>query len=86
MKALRIAFGLSLVLFALVLGGVALFAIFDPAGSKLADDGDPFGPPPSRAVSVVMFGASIAINIVGMLLIVRSTSKRSGGKTFFASE
>jgi hypothetical protein len=77
MKELRFTFGLSLVLFALVLGGVALFAIFDPAGSKLADDNDPFGPPPSRVVSVVMLGTSVAINIVGMLLIVRSTSKHS---------
>ena len=41
-----------------------IYAVFDPVGTKLSDDGDPFGPPPtvleSVSVSLVFFVVMIA--------------------------
>jgi len=77
MKALCICSGVSLVLLALVVSGLALIAIIDPVSTKMADDNDPFGPPPSRLSSLSMFGASVAIGIGGVYLIRRSFHPRS---------
>ena len=44
-SALRLMASILLLLFAGVLGVVQFLAIVDPVGTKMADDGDPFGDP-----------------------------------------
>ena len=44
-RPMRIAVAIILLLFAGLLGIVELIAIVDPVGTKMADDGDPFGNP-----------------------------------------
>jgi hypothetical protein len=46
--------GLVLLLSGIVGTAVALLSIFDPVASKMADDGDPFGTPPSLFSSLVI--------------------------------
>jgi hypothetical protein len=59
-----------------VLGTAAsLFEIFDPAGSKMADDADPFGTPPSLLSSFVIMFISLCIFAVGAFLTWRSARK-----------
>ena len=72
MKALVTTFGVGLILLAFILGSMAVVAIFDPISAKMADDGDPFGTPPSRAFSAFILSASVALGIVGVYLIRRA--------------
>jgi len=44
-SALRLMASILLLLFAGVLGVAQFLAIVDPVGTKMADDGDPFGDP-----------------------------------------
>jgi hypothetical protein len=47
---------------------VSLIAIADPVGTKMADDNDPFGPPPSRISLLVMMLLLLAIGAVGVYI------------------
>ncbi len=49
---LRKGAGFMIALFGLLGTGVGILAILDPAGSKMSDDSDPFGTPPSLLESV----------------------------------
>ena len=61
--------GLALIGLSLLGSGVAVIAILDPVGTKMADDNDPFGIPPSLSQSFGMLAVSIAIGVLGALLI-----------------
>ena len=69
MKVFCITAGIGLVLLSLVACGVFLIAIVDPVGTKMADDNDPFGPPPSRLYSVSGLLVSVAIGAAGVYLV-----------------
>ncbi|MFA6563375.1 MAG: hypothetical protein WCV00_15815 [Verrucomicrobiia bacterium] len=69
MKAVSITAGIGLVLLSLVACGAYLIAIVDPVGTKMADDNDPFGPPPSRLYSVSGLVISAVIGAAGVYLI-----------------
>ena len=43
----------------------AVFGILDPVGAKMADDGDPFGLPPTVGESLTLLGAYLALAAVG---------------------
>jgi len=45
---------------------VSLIAIADPVGTKMADDNDPFGPPPSRMGSARIVVVFLAIGALGI--------------------
>lgn len=48
---------------------VSLLAIADPVGTKMADDNDPFGPPPSRAGSAVTLLVCLGLGLTGGYMI-----------------
>jgi len=73
--------GALLLVFGLLGVIVAIFALVDPAGAKLADDGNPFGPPPSRVQSVQQMVAFAVTALAGAWLIARRrTARHSGAK------
>ena len=76
MKAVSITAGIGLVLLSLITCGVLLVAIVDPAGTKMADDGDPLGPPPSRLGSASGLLVSAVIGAAGVHLIYKSFRPR----------
>jgi hypothetical protein len=67
-----VASGIALVLLSLVACGVYLIAMIDPVGTKMADDNDPFGPPPSRLYSLTAFCISVTVGSAGIYLVARS--------------
>jgi hypothetical protein len=77
MKVLCFFSGLSLVLLALVVAGLAIFAIIDPVNAKMADDNDPFGPPPSRLSSLAILGGSVGVGFAGVYLVSRAFRSHS---------
>ena len=60
------------------LAAVLLFfeviALLDPVGTKMADDSDPFGPPPPWYGHVVWFGVIAAVGALGARLVWRKGS------------
>lgn len=75
-KALSIAAGTILILASLIACGALVLAIFDPVGTKAADDTDPFGTPPSRIGSAVELCISAAIGAAGIYLILKPFDSR----------
>jgi hypothetical protein len=78
MSAVKIAagvLGLSLLLGGLVASAVALLCITDPVGCKMADDGDPFGTPPSLLSSLLVLLVYLGVSGVGAFLVWRSARK-----------
>jgi len=69
--------GLAVAAAGLAGAGLGVLAIIDPAGSKLADDGDPFGPPPSRFGSAVIVLIFALIAAVGFWIISLADRKSS---------
>ena len=65
MRAMRIFIAILLLLVAGLLGIVQLIAIIDPVGTKMADDGDPFGNPYvpwyQHAIFILIIIACVAI-------------------------
>jgi len=55
---------------------IALLFIFDPVGTKMADDNDPFGPPPSLFGSVLTLLFFLIVSAVGGFLAWRSVRRR----------
>jgi hypothetical protein len=53
----------------------SVFEIFDPAGSKMVDDADPFGTPPSLLSSLVILFISLCFCGAGAFLLWRSGRK-----------
>jgi len=78
MRAAKIvarAFGFFLLLGGLFGTEVALFSIVDPVASKMADDGDPFGTPPTLLDSLTILLVYLGVSGVGAFLIWRSVRK-----------
>ncbi len=77
-SAKTIAGGFRLILLLIGFLGTAasLFEIFDPAGSKMADDADPFGTPPSLLSSLVILFISLCICGAGAFLTWSAARKR----------
>lgn len=61
--------GLVLTVFAAIFFLVSLLAIIDPVGTKMADDNDPFGSPPSRLSSVLLCGGAVGLFFLGAYLM-----------------
>jgi hypothetical protein len=78
MSAVKIVAGVSglfLLLGGLVGTAVSLLAIIDPVGTKMADDGDPFGAPPSLVTSLSILLVYLGISSVGAFLVWSSVRK-----------
>ncbi|MFN7944028.1 MAG: hypothetical protein U0Z53_01530 [Blastocatellia bacterium] len=64
---------------ALLLGGIALpfelLALIDPVGTKMSDDGDPFGPPPGWQQHAIYLTVIGCLFLLGFVLLHRKTSK-----------
>jgi UPF0716 family protein affecting phage T7 exclusion len=67
--------GLFLLISGLIGSAVALLSIIDPVASKMTDDGDPFGSPPSRLSSVLILLVYFGVSCVGAFLVRRSGRK-----------
>ena len=67
---------LVLLLIGLLGSAVSLFAIFDPVGTQMADDNNPFGTPPSLLSSVLMLLVYLTLGIAGGVLARKSFRKR----------
>jgi hypothetical protein len=76
MRILRVTAGLGLILFSFLAGALSVVAIIDPAGTKMADDNDPFGPPPTRLSSAGMLSIFIVTGAAGAYLVGRPPSRR----------
>ena len=63
----RIA-GIALLAAALVVGGIALLALLDPAVAQLANDADPFGAPPPWYVAAVLLAGAAGVAALGWRL------------------
>lgn len=60
----------------LVIALVSFLAVLDPAGSKHADDGDPFGEPPSRWGSAIFAMLGVIGAVVSARVLVAMYSRR----------
>ena len=49
--------------------GVAIFALIDPVGTKMADDNDPFGTPVPRLGSALVLIAGMSLVLAGGLIV-----------------
>jgi hypothetical protein len=76
-KIIHAVGGLSLCSIAVIVFLVGVVAVIDPAGTKMADDGDPFGTPPSRLGSAVVCLEGIGLFIGGCLLMRTGNGTRS---------
>lgn len=69
-KILRIISGSFFMLIGAIGVLVGIIAIIDPVGSKMADDSDPFGVPPTFAESFTLTIAFVLIFSLGILLVI----------------
>lgn len=76
MKVLSITAGIGMILFSLIACGVLLIAIVDPVGTQMADDNNPYGPPPNRLYSVSALCVSLVVGAAGVYLVRRSLHPR----------
>jgi UPF0716 family protein affecting phage T7 exclusion len=67
--------GFFLLISGLIGSAVALLSIVDPVASKMADDGDPFGTPPSRLTSLLILLIYLRVSCPGAFLVRRSGRK-----------
>jgi len=72
--------GLSLLLFGALGTFVGIVAIVDPIGTKLADDGDPFGVPPTTTESAFMLLMYLALMSLGVWLSWRGGHTPASGR------
>jgi len=85
MRIFRITSGVSLILFSLLACGLSFIAIIDPVGTKMADDNDPFGPPPSRVCSLCKLCIYFGVGAAAVYIIRRpSRSKPDSNATKIA--
>ena len=73
-RAIRVIAGLWLLLAGVLGVIVCLVAIVDPVGTKMADDNDPFGNPPSRISSLAWATGFGAVGACGFLLMTRRSN------------
>lgn len=64
-KTVRAIGSVTLCSIAVIVFLVGLAAVIDPVGTKMADDGDPFGKPPSRLSSALICLAGIGVFMGG---------------------
>jgi hypothetical protein len=76
-KIVGVVCGLVLLVGGFLGVAVSLFAIFDPAGTQMADDASPFGPPPSLLSSVAILVFYLGACAIGFFLTWRSPRKPS---------
>jgi hypothetical protein len=77
MRVLKAISGLAFVAFGLLGCAVSLLAIIDPVGTKMSDDGDPFGTPPSIMSCLVLLAVFVAVSALGAYLLSRLRSSRN---------
>ena len=65
----RVVIGFACILLGVAGAGFCLLTILDPIGSKMSDDGDPFGVPPSRVESALMYLGYLVILALGIWLL-----------------
>ena len=75
MKIIFAALSLILLLIGLLGSAVSLFVIFDPVGTQMANDNDPFGTPPSMVSSLLMLLVYLALGVAAGLLARKSFRK-----------
>lgn len=51
--------------------------MIDPVGAKHADDGDPFGPPPTSMEITAQTVVAAAVFALGLLLVLSAAQQRS---------
>lgn len=73
---LRICLGYIFLLFGFLGVGVGIIGIIDPVGTKMADDSDPFGVPPTFSESLFLTCVFALIFIVGIWLVLGFKAKR----------
>lgn len=59
---------------------IFVIALLDPVGTKLADDSDPFGTPPSRVATSFQIIAALGCIVIGLVILHRDNKKRSKRK------
>ena len=69
-------FGFILLFVGLIGIPIALLAIFDPVGTQMADDNNPFGTPPSLFGSILLLLFCLSIGVVGGFLVRKSVRKQ----------
>jgi hypothetical protein len=58
---------------------VHVIGLLDPVGSKLSDDGDPFGTPPPASESIIALVVCAALVVLGVWLVrTKKTPTRVG--------
>jgi hypothetical protein len=72
---LRVSIGLVVALFGLLATGFGILGILDPVGTKMSDDSDPFGTPPSFLESMIRTLVFASITGFGVWLIAYKKSK-----------
>jgi hypothetical protein len=70
-RLLSIITGVGLLIFGLLGVLVSIVAIIDPVGTKMADNGDPFGTPPTSVESLLRLVCFLALTAVGAWLALR---------------
>ncbi len=73
---LRICLGCIFLLFGFLGVGFGIIEIIDPVGSKMADDNDPLGVPPSFGESLFITCVYALIFIIGTWLVLGFKAKR----------
>jgi len=71
--------GAALVAAAALLGAIELLTLLDPAGAQMADDGSPFGTPPSTSSTLLWLPLSVVLGALGAWLAFRA--KRRPGES-----
>ena len=71
MRFLKAIAGTGLLLVGLVGSAMSFLALADPVGTKMADDADPFGVPPSASGSLILLVVFLAVGAVGVYLLSR---------------
>jgi hypothetical protein len=69
-------FGFILLFVGLIGIPIALLAIFDPVGTQMADDNNPFGTPPSLFGSILLLLFCLSISVFGGFLVRKSIRKQ----------
>jgi hypothetical protein len=69
MSSPRRAAGFLLLTVAPVGALVQVIGLLDPVGSKLSDDGDPFGTPPPASGSIIALVVCAALVVLGLWLV-----------------
>lgn len=67
-RVLRLILGLLFVIGGSIVVFISVVAFVEPVGTKHADDGDPFGTPPSRLESAAIASSGFAGLLVGLFL------------------